>query len=59
MRFSLHDIDYLKLRDQLIASGQRLDVNVGQYPLPAHSMTNRCWNENAIAVNLKQREGVW
>ncbi len=32
MCFSLQDIDYSKLRDQLIASGQRLDVNVGQYP---------------------------
>ena len=28
----LHDIDYQKLRDQLIAAGQRLDVDTGQYP---------------------------
>jgi len=28
----LHDIDYQKLRDQLIAAGQRLDVDTSQYP---------------------------
>ncbi|TVQ06730.1 MAG: FAD-dependent oxidoreductase, partial [Balneolaceae bacterium] len=29
---NLHDIDYPKLRNQLIAEGQRLDIDTDQYP---------------------------
>lgn len=28
----LHDLDYSKLHDQLVADGQRLDVDLDQYP---------------------------